>query len=87
MADKPEEKSQPAPAQAPAKQPEKNANPPRATKLVEETGRYVCKSGITFTNEKGERAHAKKGDVVAVADEDAKYLKKLGAIVEETREE
>lgn len=60
---------------------------PRATRIVEETGRYVCKRGITFTDDKGRRQSARKGDVVSIGLEDAQHLKRVGAVVEETREE
>ena len=77
-------------ARAPAKQVSAEAKQgaaPRATRIVEETGRYVCKTQITYSNDKGERAQARRGDVVVICAEDAKHLKRVGAIVEETREE
>jgi hypothetical protein len=39
------------------------------------------------TSIEGQRAHAKAGDVVAIAAEDVRHLKKTGAIVAETHEE
>ena len=87
MPDKPEEKlAAPPPKPAPATKPAEEKPAVRA-KIVEETGRYICKHAITFTNEKGERAHAKAGDVVAIDADDVKHLKKTGAIVAETRED
>jgi hypothetical protein len=91
MSDKPEEKpvaraKPPAPAKPPEEK-EKVVPPPKSAKIVEETGCFICKHAITFTNDKGERAHAKAGDVVGVSAEDAKHLKRTGAIVPETTEE
>jgi hypothetical protein len=48
----------------------------RKTKLVAETGRYVCREPLVFTTPEGKRAVAKVGDVVAMHDADARPLKK-----------
>ena len=71
------EKPSPAPAKAPA---------PKA-KIVEETGRYVCRAAIMFTDDRGRRASARKGEVVSLHPEDVAALRRAGAIAPETTEE
>ena len=83
-ADKPGSATPAKPAKPAA---EEKPSPARAAKIVEETGRFICKHAVTFTDAKGERAHANAGDVVAVGAEDLKYLTRVGAIVPETIEE
>jgi hypothetical protein len=48
----------------------------RKTKLVAETGRYVCKEPLVFMTPDGRRATAKAGEVVAIHESDARPLMK-----------
>jgi hypothetical protein len=55
----------------------------RTTKIVAETGRYVCKHAIVFTSPDGKRAMARAGEIVSIRDEDAAALKKRRIIESE----
>ena len=52
----------------PPPDPEKGAA--RKTKLVAETGRYVCKQPVVYSTPDGRRASARVGDVVSMHEGD-----------------
>jgi hypothetical protein len=55
----------------------------RTTKIVAETGRYICKHAIVFTAPDGKRATARAGEIVSIRDDDAAPLKKRRVIESE----
>jgi hypothetical protein len=66
---------------APPAEVEKAAS--RRTKLVAETGRYVCREPVVFTTADGKRAIGKVGDVVSMHEPDARVLKKRRVVESE----
>jgi hypothetical protein len=68
---------------APAKQVEVEKPIPKKTKIVAETGRYVCKHPIVFTSPSGKRTIARAGEIVAIHDDDVPALKKRRVIESE----